>query len=720
MTGSTAISQHAGARVLVVDDDPVLRSVAIKSLEHSGFVVTGADSGATALQNLQQARFDLMLLDVLMPDLDGFEVCRRARALPHGQRLPILMLTGLNDTASVEKAYEVGATDFITKPINGTLLVHRARYVLRASATADQVLRSRNRLERAQHIANMGAWEMALPERQVSCSPELMRVFAAANMTLDCSSPEALLRQVHDDDRAAVAEARDAAARDGKAYQITYRVQQPNGGQRTLFEQAEAVRDDAEQLVAVEGVTQDITERVEAEKRMQQLAHFDSVTGLPNRQFFIELASAALDRSQRLGARCALLHIDMDRFKSVNDALGYSEADAVLRVMGERIQTLIRTSDLAAVNRNGGESVVARIGGNAFTLLLLDVHTEKQAALVSNRLLRAISAPLLVHQDEMMLTASIGIALYPRDSSDVRILSRCAEQAVYSAKAAGRAQHRFFDETMNAQARLRLSRETDLRHAISHNLLDVHYQPMVNAAQGQMVGVEALARWPHPEQGMISPGEFIPLAEDSGLILPLTDWILERVCADLARRQANGLPPLPVAVNLSSASFAREGLPRQLDQLLGKYRLPPGLLTLEVTESLLMADVEHAIGRLAELRQRGIRVALDDFGTGYSSLTYLKRFPVDELKIDREFVREVWRGGRDSAIAASVIALGREFGLRVLAEGVETAQQANTLVAQGCPHQQGYLFARPMACAQFDDLLRQGTALDTSRLAQGD
>ena len=699
----------SGARLLIVDDDPLLRSMASKTLRHAGFNVAEAEGGAPALALFEQASFDLLLLDVMMPDMDGFEVCTRVRRMQHGTRVPILMLTGLNDTDSIERAYQAGATDFIPKPINWTLLSHRVRYALRATAAAESEIRSRKRLERAQHIATMGRWELSIDDRRFDCSPELARVFGAPAGAIPFDSEEAFLARVCDADREMVRAARSAAESEGKPYQLTFCIEHYDQTPRTVFEQAAPVFDGAGRQVAVEGVTQDITERVEAERRISHLAHYDALTGLPNRQFFAELAMPVLERSMRLGTSCALLHLDLDRFKSVNDAFGHAEGDAVLHTISERLQASLRASDIVSVGRViSRDSVFARVGANAFTLLLADIGNEQLVVTVAERLLHAVSVPLTVGDREWVLTASIGIALYPRDAVDSRDLIRCSEQAVYAAKEAGRARQQFFDEKMNAQASARLAQESDLRRGIADGQLRLYYQPKVDAASGVILGAEALVRWQHPERGLVPPGQFISLAEESGLILPLTDWVLETACADLRRRADAGLPALPVSVNLASPSFVHDDLPAQLQALMKKDRLAASCLTLEVTESLLMAQVERAVERLQALREMGFGLSLDDFGTGYSSLSYLKRFPIDELKIDRSFVIDVSKGGRDGALAAAIIALGREFRLRVIAEGVETLEQATFLLDHGCAHQQGFLFARPMPVHEFDALLVTG------------
>jgi diguanylate cyclase (GGDEF)-like protein len=686
------------ARLLVVDDDALMRDMAAQTLRHAGFQVLEAESAEEALPMLEHEAVDLLLLDVMLPGIDGLEMCRRLRALPHGQRLPILMLTGLNDTASIDEAYRSGATDFIAKPINWTLLAHRVRYGLRASAAAEGVARSRERLARAQQLASMGSWEMTAQGDTVVSSHELARVLGApCSGEPDVYSVQEFLRRVCESDRARVQAARDAALRDGTPYQLTFTIARPDGRQRTVFEQAAAVRDGLGRVTGIEGITQDVTDRIEAQRQIRRLALNDSLTALPNRDFFCELATPALHRARRLGSACAVLHIDLDRFKSVNDAFGRAAGDQVLRTTSERLQARIRAGDLAASDRPGaGSEVLARVGSNAFTLLLMDVGGAAEVAAIAQRLTDALARPQVVAGNELTLTASIGMALFPRDADHVEALLGHAEQALYAAKAAGRAQHGFFDEAMNAQAGARLARESELRRAIAEGELRLHFQPKMDALSGRMVGAEALVRWQHPQRGLLLPGDFIPLAEETGLIVPLGDWVMRSACETLMHWRKLRLSALPLSINLSAPSFLQDGLVAQLDALLQSCGLQAGQLTIEVTESLLMQDLGRTVKRLHALRDRGFKLSLDDFGTGYSSLSYLKRFPIDELKIDRSFVQDIQRGGKDSALVASIIALGGLLDLRVVAEGVETAAQSDLLLAQGCHQQQGYLFARPM------------------------
>ncbi len=709
------MTDPCAAHLLLVDDDALLRGMAAKTLQHAGYEVTVASGGEEAIARFEQEPFELVLLDLLMPGQDGFEVCRRIREMSLGAHVPILILTGLNDTESIERAYGQGATDFITKPINWTLLAHRVRYALRISLAAETSRRSRESLDRAQSLARMGSWAVSSGDR-FECSTEHFRIYGACQRDFvdmnDFARRAARLVVAQDQER--VAEARLRVARDGTPYQLEFGIERLDGAKRILFEQGTPVFDARGRRTGFEGITQDITERVEAAQRIRQLAHYDDLTGLPNRRFFAELAGPALERARRNGTGCAVLHADIDRFTSVNDIYGRSHGDAVLNTIAQRLRLSIRVGDLAGVNSSPTENgLLARLGDNAFTILIFDLDSQEQAVTVARRLLAAVAQPIVIDSPPapptLVLSASIGIALFPGDAQDLAGLTRCAEQAVRAAKDAGRARHRFFDETLNAQCMDRLLLETELRHAIGAGQLRLHYQPKVDARNGRIVGAEALVRWQHPERGLVPPDRFIGLAEDSGLILPLTDWVLETACQSLRQWSDAGLSTVPLSVNLATSSLADANLVDQLDQLMLRYRLRPSGLMLEITETMLMQDVASAAAMLERLRTRGYSVSLDDFGTGYSSLSHLKRLPIDELKIDRMFITDAAHGGRDGALAAAVITLGSELGLQLVAEGVETAEQSAFLIGRGCNVQQGFLFCRPLPAAAFAQLLGSGS-----------
>jgi diguanylate cyclase (GGDEF)-like protein len=693
----------APAKLLLVDDDMLLRRMAAKTLRHAGFELDEAADGEQALARFAEQPSDLVLLDLEMPGLGGHEVCARIRALPAGSTVPILILTGRNDTESIELAYGHGATDFITKPINWLLLSNRVRYALRASRAAEAVRRIERSRARAQKLAALGSW-VILPDGRLEVSPELLHLYGVPPGVH--WSRHDFLARVDDADRKRVSAARRALGTDATPYQIEFGVLRVDGARRRMFEQGAPVTDERGRPSGFEGITQDITERVQAAERIRQLDCYDQITGLPNRRYFVALAAPSLERTRRNGTSCAVITADLDRFVSINDALGRGGGDAVLKVIAQRLRAWIRRADPMAIESSADDpGLVARTGSNSFTVLIEDLAGQEQAGAAARQLIHVISEPIEIASHSLALTASLGIALFPDDAKDAAALTGCADQAMRAAKATGRGQQRFFDEALNRRAAGRLQRENELRHAIESGQLRLFFQPKKDTQRGRWAGAEALVRWQHPTLGLVPPNDFIPLAEETGLIVPLTDWVLDAACRSLRARADAGLPLLPVSVNLAAPSVADPKLPDRLNALIRRYGVPASSLVLEITETMLMRDVDTVVDRLQALRSHGYGLSLDDFGTGYSSLAYLKRFPIDELKIDRAFVMGVAGGGRDSAIAIAIIALARGLGLRVVAEGVETIEQSAFLLRQGCALQQGYLFSKPMPAEAFAALL---------------
>lgn len=700
-------------RVLLVDDDDMVRMLAAESLRYAGFEVSEAGCGEDALRLFDAHEFDLMLLDVMMPDVDGYAVCKNIRERARGQWLPILMLTGLNDTDSIERAYAAGATDFITKPINWLLLTQRVRYSARASRAIADVTRSQQSLAHAQRLAKMGNWEWSLEDSSFTCSDELRRILDDLRLS-GSTTPSLFLSCVRQSDRPALEAARKALLTSGTAYRLTYGVLRQDGSLAEVFEEAGAVRDASGRIVKIEGITQDISERVDAQRRIAHLALHDSLTGLANRQFFAEMVGVELERARRTQSICAILYLDVDHFKTVNDALGDPAGDRLLCAIADRLRIAVRGADLLALSPPVRVAeMVARMGGDAFAILIMGLREARNAALVAARLLETIARPLLLDNDrELTVTASIGIAAYPRDGDAVEVLWRHAEQAMYAAKAAGPSSCRFFDEEMNAAASLKLALGNDLRRAIARGELRLHFQPKVDAASGRVAGAEALVRWQHPERGLLAPGQFIPQAEELGLIAALGDWVVAAAAGQLRLWADAGLQPVRLSINLASPSFLDDDVAEKFSAVLRGAGVSPQQLVIELTESLLIIDAESTAARLDSLCDKGFGLSLDDFGTGYSSLRYLQRLPIEELKIDRSFVADAARGGKDAAIALSIIELGKQFGMRVVAEGVETREQAVFLLAHRCHIQQGFLFSQPLPADRFEALMRTGGVVD--------
>jgi diguanylate cyclase (GGDEF)-like protein len=436
-------------------------------------------------------------------------------------------------------------------------------------------------------------------------------------------------------------------------------------------------------------------EKEKAEERVKYLATHDNLTDLPNRAMFNQLLDISIKTAHRYRRQCAILFIDLDRFKIINDSLGHAAGDALLVEMANRLRSGVRASD-----------VVARLGGDEFVVLLSEIVEREQAAAAASHLLSVICKPLELNGHECRVTASIGIAMFPNDGADELALMKNADSAMYLAKQEGKNDIRFFSDKIQTQSVDRLTLETSLRYALERNELCLHYQPKRNVATGQIVGVEALLRWVHPELGMLPPNRFIPLAEETGLIVPIGRWVMKAACAQNMAWQRDGLPLLSMAVNVSPRQFSDENLLRDVDDALAASGMDPALLQIEITESMVMLNVEKAVQLLDAIQSRGVRLAIDDFGTGYSSMSVMKRFPIDTIKIDRSFVRDLPHNSEDKAIAQAIIGMGKALGLTIVAEGVETSEQQEFLREHACDEIQGFLCSRPVAADKIAELLQ--------------
>jgi diguanylate cyclase len=444
----------------------------------------------------------------------------------------------------------------------------------------------------------------------------------------------------------------------------------------------------------------DASERADTQERLKQLANYDSLTGLPNRALFRDRLGQAMARSKRRGRPMALMFLDLDRFKQVNDELGHEAGDQLLQHVGKTLTDCLRAAD--SVARDGGmPHTLSRLGGDEFTLIVENIASAEDAAHVARRVLEALSEPFHVGEEELVVTASIGISLYPIDDVDLDTLIRHTDMAMYRSKSLGRATYSFFSEDLTAAVTARVSLEGSLRRAIERQEFLLHFQPKCDLRSGNVTGVEALVRWHRPGHGLVPPDRFVSVLEDTGLILPVGAWVIRAACEQLAAWDRLGLPPMRMAVNLSARQFRHLYLATMIEDSLRENAIEPSRLEIELTESLLMEDNDSTRSMLESFRRLGVRLAIDDFGTGHSSLSYIRRFAIDTLKIDRSFVQSLPDNSEDTAICSAVIALGRNMKMSVVAEGVETAEQAQVLRELGCDEVQGYWLSRPMPGADF-------------------
>lgn len=684
-------------RVLHLEDDPRDAALIRKRLEAERFPceVIVAEGKKDFESALARGAFDLVLLDYQVPGYDGMSALRRARQYqPH---VPIVVVSGALTEEEAVECVKAGATDYLLKNRLRRLPLALKRALEEAAAhrqraQAEQELQdSQRRLELALDASGLATWDWDVTTGNVRLSPQWFRILGYEPEP-DGARVETWEKRTHADDlgplRSALAAHLKAA--DG-SFETEYRMLAKSGEWRWIRTLGKVVeRDNGGRALRVSGTHGDVTARRASEDRIRYLATHDGLTGLPNRDLLADRAAQAIGHAQRTALALGVLVLDLDHFEYVNDGHGYPAGDALLQAVARELQKLVREGD-----------TVARLGGDEFVLLLSDLKNDTvDANAAAQRVLERLSRPVLTAGREFTVTASIGISLYPADGQDPEVLLRNAGTAMRSAKASGRNAARFHHSEMSESVLERISLEEGLRHALELGQLELHYQPQVAISSVEVIGMEALMRWRHPEKGLIPPAKFIPVAEETGLIVPIGEWALITACAQNAAWQAAGLPHLTVSVNLSAVQFRHPSLPETISKVLRETGLAAHHLDLELTESMVMGQMEYVVSRLRELNALDVQLSMDDFGTGYSSLGSLKSFPLDQLKMDQSFVRDLPADQNAAAIAQAIVSMGRSLGMRVIAEGVETQAQADYLMSIGCEYAQGYLYSRPLPASE--------------------
>jgi len=666
--------------LMVVDDDDPTRMMASEFLTQAGFDVVDFECGTSALENLFEHSPDLIILDVEMPGIDGFEVCRRLRSMPDFENIPVLMLTGLDNTDSIEIAFEAGATDFVIKPINWTLLGHRIRYMLRAWQAAEDLVKNQKSLASAQRIAKLGNWHINVEDGEMVWSERLCNLLGHEVLRGEPSLNN-FLKCVHDNDvKRVTAWFNEVQSQVTNNLSIEYYM----GGEKSnqfYRQQVEQVVSSEGIITQLHGVLQDQTEHRHAQHRIKQLANYDSVTGLPNRTLFKERVTECIDENPE--GNSALLYIDIDDFKQVNETLGHATGDVMLNEIVLRIHRVVPN-----------DCLVARLGADEFTVLMPLAIGGADPLAIASDITQELGEPYSLNGGEVFSSASVGVAIFPDHALCADTLLKNSDMAMSSAKKAGKNTFRVHNENMDEEAQNRFRIESKMRGALEGNEFQLYYQPQIDLQTGKLYCAEALLRWVSPELGFVAPDKFIHIAEDNGFIVPLGEWVMRTACLQVVEWIANDFPIQQVAVNVSVSQFLRADFPELVQRVLDETGLPPERLELEITESMLAADTTSAIQTLKKLKSIGVQLSIDDFGTGYSSLSQLKHFPIDRLKLDQSFVQGVTCFESDAAITRAVIAMASSMNVSLLAEGVETKEQLEYLKACDCNEIQGYFICK--------------------------
>jgi len=698
---------NSSATILIVDDEIQNRKLFEVLLRPEGYRTQSVATGEEALASITQHAPDLILLDIMMPGMDGYSVASILKANQATANIPIIMVTALLDSGARLAGLKAGAEEFLTKPVDRAELWLRVRNLLRLKAF-DDFLQNQSAVL-GQQLQQLQVFALGLQRFRASMDATVDAILLLSRSTMRFIEVNTQASNMLGYTREELFQISPAQLGAGTQEELEVEYDAIIAGDSTHeMKETQLRRKDGSALQVdvhrhaqrfgddwiIVGVLRDITERKETERRLEHLAHYDALTGLLNRTLFYEVLEKTLTQAVGHGWLVAVLFLDLDHFKNVNDTLGHAIGDELLRQFSDRLVQCVRIRD-----------TVGRLGGDEFALILVMPDSQQGAVIVANKIRDALLEPFKLRGHDVTMTASIGITIYPADAADPETLLKYADTAMYRAKQAGRDTYRFFTAQMNAEALARLDLETALRKAVEQNEFVLFYQPKVQLNSGRIIGVEALLRWQRPGHGLVFPQDFIPALEETGLIVRVGSWVIAAACKQIAQWLSSSIGPLQVSVNISGRQFIEGDLEGDVINALAENGIAADLLELELTEGSLLANIERTITTMQNLKSHGVQISIDDFGTGYSSLAYLRRFPVDKLKIDTAFVHDITSNPDAAAIALAIIRMAHSLKLEVIAEGVETAAQLAYLRRHHCDQIQGYYFSRPLPVKELESIL---------------
>ena len=692
------------ASILIVEDEGTIALNIRNNLESNGYQVAGqTNRGEDAIKKAEELHPNLVLMDIsLKGEMDGIETAKQIRARFD---IPVIFLTTYTDPSIIELARNAEPYGYIVKPFEEHELAIAIEMAVYKHSMEKKLRESEERYDLAARGANDGLWDWNLKNNEIYYSPRWKSMLGLKDQEVG-SSPDEWLKRVHPNDRKLVQEnLAEHVKGNTPHFECEYRIQHANGSYVWVLSRGLAVRDTDDHAYRIAGSQTDLTARKLIEERLAYDALHDGLTGLPNRELFMDRLKQKMEHTKRRPDNLfAVLFLDIDRFKVVNDSLGHAVGDQLLTTTARRLQLCLRPED-----------TVSRLSGDEFTILLNEVQDVSDAIRVADRIQAKMKETTVLSAVNRNTTVSIGITMSNDTYIQPQDMLRDADTAMYRAKALGGGRYQIFDTQMHTQALTLLQLEADMKRAVKNKEWLVHYQPIISLADGKVSGVEALVRWMHPERGLIPPLEFIPQAEDIGLIIPIGEFVLRAACRQTKAWRDAGFSDLWVSVNLSARQFQDQKLASKISQVLAETGLPGDGLRLEITESVAMQDIAYGIKVVKELNNLGVHISLDDFGNGYSSLGYLKQFSLNVLKIDRSFIQDILVNKNSEAITMAIIAMARSLNLEVVAEGVEKEEQLAFLKSKFCDEVQGFLFSKPLPVEELTNFLRKPSVFTQSK-----